>query len=164
MIELPDGRILVCPQGGSMNIISLGDELSAKPLITRVNPPGNREVLGALKDDKGYIWVGCMDGSIFIFTPSSQSFEMLTDGNTFTGLIEKIGTQLSARTSQVFFLKPLSVQSIKLQDSTGQLKPGIISNGAGGDIILDNRFPIKMGASGSVFYDFSSRKAGAALS
>ena len=164
MIALADGRILVCPQGASMNIISLAAGVNAKPRISRLTVPGNREVLGAGTDDKGYIWIGCTDGSVFIFTPSSETFEMLSDGQTFTALIEKTGALLSARSSQVFLLKPAPYLSINLLDSTGKLNPGVISYSAAGEILLDNRIPLKTGAAGSVFYDLTSLRKGAALS
>ncbi|MEO5890036.1 MAG: ATP-binding protein [Ferruginibacter sp.] len=163
MIELPDGRILISPQGASMNIISLGEDLSAPPLITRVNPPGKREVLGAGKDEKGYIWVGCTDESIFIFKPSAESFELLSDGHTFTDLIEHTGKLLTARSSQVFILPSMLTATIKLLDSTARMYPGIISYLAGGEMMLDNHIPLKIGAAGSLFYDFSAVKKGAAV-
>jgi signal transduction histidine kinase/DNA-binding response OmpR family regulator/ligand-binding sensor domain-containing protein len=163
MLELPDGRILVCPQGAPMSIISLPDNINSKPAVRLIAAPGNREILGFGSDDKGFIWVGCMDGSIFVFTPSSASFEMLTDGHTFTSLIEKVGTRLSARASQVFFLKPIPSSGIEFQDSNGQLRPGVIRNVVGGNMLLDNRFSIKVGATGSLFYDFGSVKQGAGI-
>lgn len=163
MIELADGRILVCPQGTSMNIVSLPDRIGGQPVIVRINAPGNREVLGVGKDDKGNIWVGCTDGSIFIFTPATAAFELLTDGYTFTSLIEKTGTRLSARNGQVFFLKPLPLNPIEFQDSTGQMMPGIVSTGADGNLLLGEHFLLKTGAIGGIFYDFNSLKAGSRI-
>ncbi|MEO7768677.1 MAG: two-component regulator propeller domain-containing protein, partial [Ferruginibacter sp.] len=163
MTELSDGRILVCPEGASMNIISLPVNANNEPVVTRLNVPGNRKALGIGKDDKGYIWVGCTDASIFIYTPSSNTFEMLTDGLTFTGLIEKTGTRLSARSSQAFFLKPIPSHAIAFLDSTGMLHPGAITFGAGGNMMINNRIPFNTGALGSVLYDFSSLKRGARL-
>ena len=163
MLELPDGRILVCPQGAPMNIISLSENINSEPAVSQISAPGNREILGVGRDDKGYIWVGCMDGSIFIFTPSSRSFEMLTDGQTFTSLIEKVGMRMSARASQVVFLKPDPSLGIDFQDSNGQIRPGVIRNGPGEDLLLYNRFPLKVGATGSLFYDFGSIKKGSGI-
>jgi signal transduction histidine kinase/DNA-binding response OmpR family regulator/ligand-binding sensor domain-containing protein len=161
MIELPDGRILICPQGASMNIVSFPGNVGNEPLVTRLNAPGNREVLGVGKDNKGHIWVGCTDRSVFIFTPSSESFEMLYDGQTFTGLIKKIGTRLSARPGQVFMLNPVP-SLLGFQDSTGRMLPGVISFGAPGEIIFGNRLAFK-GSSGKIFYDFSSVKTGSSI-
>ncbi len=160
MIELPGNRILVCPQGAPLSVIFLGDNLAGKPLVTRLQVPGGREVLGVEKDDKGYIWVGCTDGSIFVFTPSSGSFDMLTDGRTFTGLIEKVGTHISGRIYQLFISKPFPLNVIEIQDSTGRMHPGVITNGTGRNMMIGNRFTLKTGPEGSVFYDFSSLKAG----
>lgn len=160
MIELPGNRILVCPQGAPMSVISLGDNLAGKPLVTRLQAPGGREVLGVEQDDKGYIWVGCTDGSIFVFTPSSGSFEMLTNGRTFTSLVEKVGSHISGRIYQLFISKPFPLNVIEIQDSTGRMHPGVISTETAGNMVIGNRFSLKTGAEGSVFYDFSSLKAG----
>lgn len=163
MLELPDGRILVCPQGGSMNIISMPDMSMSPPSITQVYAPQNREILGVEKDDKGFIWVGCTDGSIFIFNPSSFSFELLSNGYTLTDLIEKVGTQLTERASQPFLLKPfpeIPKSGMALIDSTGQLSPGVFSDDTAGGLVLNNRFPLKPGTSGDIFFDFSGLKAG----
>lgn len=163
MIELPNGNILVCPQGGCMNIISMPDKSSRPLSITRVDAPQNREILGVGKDDKGFIWVGCTDGSIFIFNPSSFSFTLLSNGHTLTDLIEKIGTRLTARASQPFLLKPfpeIPGSSMALIDSVGQLRSDVFSNDKAEGLILNNRFPLKPGTSGDTFFDFSDLKAG----
>jgi signal transduction histidine kinase/DNA-binding response OmpR family regulator/ligand-binding sensor domain-containing protein len=163
MLELPDGRVLVCPQNASLNIVSLSGKPGSKPSFAHLKVPGNREIVGIGKDDKDFIWVGCTDGSIFIFIPSSETFEMLTDGRTFTALIEKTGTHLSAKSSQLFFLKPSVQQSFRFQDTNGQIRSGVISNGTNGDVLLNNRYPIKKGLSGSLFYDLSSLKVGSGV-
>ncbi len=166
MIELPNGSILVCPQGGSMNIVSLSDNSIDPPSITQLNAPQNLEIMGVGKDDKGFIWVGCTDSSIFIFNPSSFSFGLLSNGPTLTDLIEKVGTRLTARSSQPSFLEPFPENpesGMALIDSTGQLRPGIFSNDTAGGLILDKRFPLKPGTSGDVFFDFQGLKAGADL-
>lgn len=160
MIELPGNRILVCPQGAPMSIVSLGDNLAGKPSVTRLQAPAGREVLGVEKDNKGHLWIGCTDGSIFVFSPSSNTFEMLTDGQTFTPLIEKVGTHISGRIYQLFISKPFPLNVIEIQDSTGRMHPGIISKGVDGNMMIGNHFSLKTGSEGSVFYDFSSLKAG----
>lgn len=166
MIELPNGSILVCPQGGSMNIISLPDNGIDPPLITQVSAPQQREIVGVGKDDKDFIWVGCADSSIYVFNPSSFSFDLLSNGHTLTDLIERIGTRLTARTSQPFLLKP-SVEihgtGVDLIDAIEQLNSGLFSNDAAGGLILNQRFPFKPGTSGDTFFDFQGMKAGAEL-
>jgi ligand-binding sensor domain-containing protein len=160
MVALPDGRMLVCPQGTAMNIVSLSAKKNSQPLVTQLNAPGNRVVQGAAKDDKGFIWIGCTDGSFFIYTPASGTFELLSDGYTFTKLIEKTGTRLTARASQVFLLKPPPYLNIRFRDQKDQLMPGIISYNANGATMIDNRIPLKTGASGKLFYDFGGLRAG----
>jgi signal transduction histidine kinase/DNA-binding response OmpR family regulator/ligand-binding sensor domain-containing protein len=161
MIELPDGRVLVCPQGGGLNIISLPGGESRTYSIVAQNTPENKQALGIGKDDKGYIWVGCTDKSIYILNPATLSFELLSDGHTFTNLIERSGKYLSARASQVFFLEPVPHTPLVLIDSTGRMQPGILTAGEGGGLLIKNQFPFKPGASGNNFYDFSGLNAGA---
>lgn len=167
LVELPNGSILVCPQGGSMNIVSLPDNRIDPPSITQVHAPQNREIMGIGKDDKDFIWVGCTDSSIYVFNPSSLNFALLSDGHTLTDLIEKVGTRLTSRTSQPFFLKPspqIQGTSVAFVDSTGQLNSGLFTKDAAGGLILDKRFPFKPGTSGDTFFDFHGLKAGAELS
>ncbi len=166
MIELPNGSILVCPQGGSMNIISLPDNGIAQPSITQLSAPQQREILGVGKDDKDFIWVGCTDSSLYVFNPASLSFDLLSNGRTLTDLIERVGTRLTARTSQPFFLKPFPENpedGVAFIDSTGHLRPGFFSNESAGGLMLNNRFPLKPGTSGDTFFDFQGMKAGADL-
>ncbi|MFT3702068.1 MAG: ATP-binding protein [Agriterribacter sp.] len=160
MIELPDGRILVCPQSGNMNVISLPGNDISKLSVTSVNTPANKQVIGIGKDDKGYIWVGCTDNSIFIFTPSSSGLELLSDGHTFTNLIERTGKHLSAKSSQAFFINPSPGSPTILIDSTGQIQPDVLNDGTDGGVTVNHRFPFKTGAAGNNFYDFSTAKAG----
>ncbi|MEO6000291.1 MAG: ATP-binding protein [Chitinophagaceae bacterium] len=161
MIELPGGRMLVSAQGGSLHSILLTENNgNPQPLISRLNVPDNRRVQGIGKDDKGFIWIGCTDNSIFIFTPATSGFELLSDGKTLTSLLDKVGTRLTGRYGQAFILKPVPGFQISLLDSTGNLHPGAISTGADGNLLIDHRFPLTTGALGSLIYDFSSMKAG----
>lgn len=158
MTALPDGSILVSPQGGSMNIISLPD--AGKPVISSLTIPGGRAANWILKDEKGFIWVNCNDNSIFIFNPSTPGFDLLYDGHRFTSLVEKTGKFISAKFSQALGPIAIPVTRSGLIDSTGQLQAGMISNGKDGAFIIDNRFPLATGASGCNFYDLNAIKAG----
>lgn len=89
MTELPDGRILVNPQGGSLSIIALSD--GGRPVISSLSMSGGRTVKWIYKDDKDYIWLDCNDNNIFIFDPITKAFELLYDGSRFTSLIHKTG-------------------------------------------------------------------------
>ncbi|WP_214227928.1 ATP-binding protein [Pedobacter sp. B4-66] len=158
MAELPDGRILLYPDGGSLSVISLSD--AAKLAITTLKVPENRTVFSIGKDDKGFIWVGFTDYSIYIFNPSTLSLALLYDGERFTSLIEKTGKFISAKFSQG--LDPFTIPPIReeLIDSLGQLNPNMIGKGSKEELIIGNHFPIKRGASGCNHYDFSGIKAG----
>lgn len=158
MIALPDGRILVGPQGGSMNVISLPDD--GKPVISSLHIPGRRTANWILKDEKGLIWIDCDDNSIFIFNPSTSGFDLLYDGHRFTSLIATTGKFISAKFSQA--LGPMAIPATRSEfiDSTGQLEAHMIRSGKDGAFIIDNRFPVTTGASGCNFYDFNAVKAG----
>ncbi len=158
MVALPDGQILVNPQGGSLSIISLPDE--GKPVITPLNIPGGRTAYWIFKDEKDFIWIKCTDNSIFIFNPAMPGFEILYDGHRFTGLIEKTGRFVSAKFSQALSAKVIPDIRTGFIDSTGQLKAGIITNKKDGAFIIDHRFPLKTGVTGCNLYDFSGIKAG----
>lgn len=161
MVALPDGRILVNPQGGSLNIISLPDE--GRPVITSLNIPGGRTADWIFKDEKGLVWVKCTDNSIFIFNPAIPVFEILYDGHRFTSLIEKTGRFVSAKFGQALSTTVISgIPDIRTGfiDSTGQLKAGIITHKKDGAFIIDHRFPLKTGVTGCNLYDFNGIKAG----
>ncbi|MBC7937475.1 MAG: response regulator [Rhizobacter sp.] len=164
MFELPDGRILVCPEGGGLQLISLpGGDIKEKPVISSVNIPVGIELHGLGRDDKGFIWVGCKNYPIYIYNPAT-GLELLSDGRTFTSLIKKIGTRLTGRYSQIFLLRPDSQGDLPFQDATGKLEPGVISEDANGHFLFHQRFPIKPGTYGTVFYDFSKCQPGDSLS
>ncbi|MBX2923968.1 MAG: helix-turn-helix domain-containing protein [Chitinophagaceae bacterium] len=158
MVALPDGQILVNPQGGSLSIISLPDD--GKPVITSLHIPGGRTADWIFKDEKGFIWIKCTDNSIFIFNPATPGFEILYDGHRFTNLIEKTGRFLSAKFSQALSAKVIPDIRTGFIDSTGQLKAGIITNEKDGAFIIDHRFPLKTGVTGCNLYDFNGIKAG----
>lgn len=158
MVELPDGRILLYPQGGKLSVISLPD--AGSPVISTLKVPENRTVLGIGKDDKGFVWVGFTDDRIYVFNPTTGSFGLLYDGQRFAGLIEKTGKFLSIKFSQALGPMVFPVVRAELIDSTGQLNADIIGNEKNGALKLGNRFPLKMGASGCNQYDFTGIKAG----
>lgn len=159
MTELPDDRILLYPQGGRLSIISLPD--SGTPVISTVNVPGNLPVLGIGKDDKGFVWVGLSDNTIYIFNPSTLSFELVYNGHQFTGLIERTGKILSAKFSQTFGFGVLPVIRTTLIDSTGRLRKKLLSNMPVGGLEFNDRYPFKPGMSlGCNIYDLTGVKKG----
>ncbi len=164
MFELPDGRIIVCPQGGGLQLIALpGDDITQSPVISSVNIPPGIVVNGLGKDDKGFIWVGCVNYPIYIYNPA-KGLELLSDGRTYTNLITKVGTRLSDRYSQAFLLHPDPQRDLPFQDSTGKLVRGAISEDAGGQVLLQQQIPLQPGSHGSVFFDFSKCQPGDSLS
>jgi signal transduction histidine kinase/DNA-binding response OmpR family regulator/ligand-binding sensor domain-containing protein len=158
MSELPDGRILVSPQGGVLKIISLPD--GGRPVIASLNLPDGRKAAWLFKDEKGFNWITCTDGSIFIFDPISASFKLLYDGRRFTSLIDKTGKFVSTKFSQALGPVIIPVMRTSFIDSTGQLQGNIIQYGKNGALNIANHFPIKTGASGCNFFDFKGIKAG----
>ncbi len=158
MSELPDGRILVSPQGGNLKIISLPDD--GRPVITSLNLPYGRMAAWIFKDEKGLDWITCTDSSIFIFDSSTAGFELLYDGQRFTNLIEKTGKFVSTKFSQAMGSVLIPAMRAGFIDSTGQLQGDIIHYGKNGALDIDNHFPIKIGGSGCNFFDFNGIKAG----
>ncbi len=158
MSELPDGRILVSPQGGSLKIISLPD--AGGPVITSLNLPDGRMAAWIFKDERGLNWITCTDSSIFIFDPCTTGFELLYDGQRFTNQVEKTGKFVSTKFSQA--MGPVLIPAMRAGfiDSTGQLQGNIIQAGKNGELSIDHHFPVKTGASGCNFFDFSGIKAG----
>ncbi|GAA4309788.1 hypothetical protein GCM10023149_04240 [Mucilaginibacter gynuensis] len=161
MTELPDGRILLYPQGGSLSIVSL--PVNDKPSITLLQTPENRTVFTIGKDNKGLIWVSFTDFSIYIFNPTTLGFELLYDGKHFTSLIEKTGKFFSAKFSRGLNIHKIPAISEELIDATGRLQPNSIVNGGNGTLMIGNHFPIKPGAWGCNFYDFNGIKAGQSM-
>lgn len=163
MFELPDGRIIVCPEGGGLQLVSLpGDDTGQTPVISSVNIPVGVEVHGLGKDDKGFVWIGCKNYPIYIYDP--KGLQLLSDGRTFTSLVKKVGTRLSARYSQVFLLNPDPTTDLPFQDSTGRLEAGAVTEDANGQLLLQHQVPLSPGSTyGTVFYDFSKCKQGDSL-
>lgn len=157
MAELPDGRILVSPQGGRINIISLSD--AGKPLISSLDIPGNRSAQWVLKDEKSLIWIKCPDHTIYTFNPATSGFGLLFDGHRFTALIEKTGRFVSAKFSQSVNTKVIPDIRSGFIDSTGNLVASFLT-GKGGKLLMDHRFPLETGTLGCNIFDFSSIKAG----
>lgn len=157
MAELPDGRVLVSPQGGRINIISLPD--AGEPLISSLDIPGNRSAQWVLKDEKGLIWIKCHDHTIYIFNPSTSGLGLLFDGQRFTTLIEKAGRFVSAKFSQSVNTKVIPDIRSGFIDSTGNLMASFLT-GKEGELLLDHRFPLKTGTLGCNIFDFNSIKAG----
>lgn len=158
MAELPDGRLLVSPQGGHLNIISLPD--NGIPAISSLTLPDGRAAGWISKDDKGLIWISCSDNSIFVFDPLTSGFAVLYDGHRFSDLIQKTGKFISAKFSHVLGSMAIPAVRTVFIDSTGQLRANLVRSGNGSAFIMENHFPLPVGASGCNFYDFSAVKAG----
>ena len=81
--ELPDGRILVAVAGAGLNVIQLPVDYFEKgttPVITRLTLPGNTDVYGIGKEQNNTMWIGGMDGTVYRFEPSKNSFVKLANG------------------------------------------------------------------------------------
>ena len=81
--EMPDGRILIATDDAGLNIVELNNSFFAKaaaPVITRLSLPNATQVYGMGKDNNGIIWIGGMDGSVYRFEPSKNSFIKLNNG------------------------------------------------------------------------------------
>lgn len=162
MEQLANGKILVCPQGGSLSTISLPD--GGTPVITPLHIPGGRTAKTIVKDEKELAWIKCTDNSIFIFNPAAAGFELLYDGQGFTSLIERTGKFVSAKFSQALSTKPIPDIRAGFIDSTGHLYPNILDYGKDGMYIIDHRFPLRTGATGCNIYDFNGIKPGNKIS
>ena len=83
IMEMPDGRILVATDVAGLNIIEPGKDFFTKdaaPIVTRLSLPNDAPVYGMGKDKNGIIWVGDMDGVVYRFDPSKNSFIKLNNG------------------------------------------------------------------------------------
>ncbi len=83
IMEMPDGRILVATDVAGLNIIEAGKDFFAKdasPVVTRLSLPNDAPVYGMGKDTNGITWIGGMDGAVYQFDPSKNSFIKLNNG------------------------------------------------------------------------------------
>lgn len=158
LLELPDGRILLYPDGGKLSSIALSN--TGQPTITTFNAPENKTISGIAKDEKGFIWVSFSDYSVYIFDPATLGFGLLFDGTHFTPLIEKTGKHISAKFSQTLSQTVIPDIREELIDATGRLNTSMISSGKNGELLLGGRFPLRTGTSGCNFYDYSNVKGG----
>ncbi|MBA2328520.1 MAG: hypothetical protein H0V91_02760, partial [Flavisolibacter sp.] len=77
---LPDGRVLVAVDRAGLNVIELKKdffEKGANPVIIRLSLPNDAQVYGIGKDKNGTMWIGGMDGSVYIFNPIKNSFTLV---------------------------------------------------------------------------------------
>lgn len=80
MEELPDGRMLIAADDGKLNIVTLRDNFldkDATPLITTVAMPNNTNVYGMGNDKNKNTWIGGMDGTVYKFDATKNSFTLL---------------------------------------------------------------------------------------
>ncbi len=161
MVELPGDKILLYPQGGALSIVSLSDE--GVPSVSRLIAPRGSPIAGIQKDEKGFIWIGFTDRSVYIFNPSQNRFQLLYDGHHFTSLIEKTGNYLSAKFSQGIGLMTIPQVRTSFIDSTGKLMTNFVVKSPGGTLLFDQHFPLTSGMSGCNIFDFSHAKSGDSL-
>lgn len=80
MEEIPDGRMLIAADDGKINIVTLKDNFLDKntaPVITVIAMPNNTNVYGIGIDKSKTIWIGGMDGTVYQFDASKNSFTIL---------------------------------------------------------------------------------------
>ena len=80
MEEMPDGRMLIAADDGKLNIITLRDNFldkDAAPIITTVAMPNNTNVYGIGNDKNKNTWIGGMDGTVYKFDATKNSFIVL---------------------------------------------------------------------------------------
>ena len=159
-IELPDGRIMLAPANGKINIISLPDDYFGKDTIatiTSLDIPGNGRAYGIGKDDKGNIWIGCVDKKIFLFDPGTNSFEMICDGKVFTAALFKAGKRIWGNRDV------LSVDSffvVRPFDTTGRMVPGAITKTRDDKIVIGEFGEPPLGVGNSFFYNVGTWRPG----
>ena len=98
IMELPDGRILVATDVAGLNIVEPGKEFFTKdaaPVITRLTLPNDAPVYGMGTDSNKITWIGGMDGSVYRFDPSKNSFIKLENGSLLNnGYLNLDGSKL----------------------------------------------------------------------
>jgi signal transduction histidine kinase/DNA-binding response OmpR family regulator/ligand-binding sensor domain-containing protein len=75
--EMPDGKILIATDVAGLNIVVLSNsffEKDAPPVVTRLALPNNVEVYGMGKDKSNNIFIGGMDGAVYRFDATNNSF------------------------------------------------------------------------------------------
>ncbi len=96
--EIAAGKMLIATDKAGLNIVNLPDEFminQKKPTITRLILPGNSQVWGMGKDSKGNIWIGAMDGNVYLLEPKNNTFVLQKNASLYySGYLNKDGTVL----------------------------------------------------------------------
>ncbi|HOZ76441.1 MAG TPA: ATP-binding protein [Ferruginibacter sp.] len=75
--EMADGRILVATDNKGLDIVHVTDsffENDAAPFIVKLQLPNNTAVYGMGKDKNNNMWIGGMDGVVYRFDATNNSF------------------------------------------------------------------------------------------
>lgn len=78
--ETADGRMLIATDNKGLDIVSLSDgffDRNAAPSITHLQLPGHTAVYAMGKDKSNNMWIGGMDGAVYRFEGSQNSFTPL---------------------------------------------------------------------------------------
>lgn len=161
LVELWDGRILINPEGGELNLVSFPEK--GKPVISTLSMPEGRRASWLFKDEKGFIWLSCLDKYIYVLDEKSVGMELLFDGVSFTSVINKTGKFISAKFSQGLPSEEIPDILLEYIDSIGALTPGLIQHINDDLMLIDNRFPVRIGSSGCNFLDLTQIKPGDGL-
>jgi len=81
--EMPDGRMLVATDVAGLNVVELKSDFFEKDtgaLITRLTLPNAAQVYGMGKDKGNNIWIGGMDGIVYRFDGTKNSFTPIPNG------------------------------------------------------------------------------------
>lgn len=96
--EMPDGSMLIATDKAGLNIVSLSEEFvihKNNPPVVRLVLPGNSQVWGMGKDEKGFLWVGAMDRNVYLLEPKNNTFVLQKNaGLYYSGYLNKDGTVL----------------------------------------------------------------------
>lgn len=77
IVQMKSGKMLVATVGKGLNIIELSEEFfqhKMPPIITKIALPDNKDVYGMGKDVDQNVYIGCMDGSVYIFDDINVRF------------------------------------------------------------------------------------------